>query len=195
MNHAALTTASLVAVLVVQLLDQLEKIVVDLRLVALSYLFLLLSVHVHLCLEHGLAVRGGVLRWPSASTALCGRHGLQGALRDLRRDHRAVRGLLLDRDDNFSVALRFRIGYLRHALPTSGGIFWGMRRSIKVGILLRLVLHLELREERLFELSLLGGAYRLTGNLLHVVDFSAFLMDFLRIIMFSMQNRILIAIP
>ena len=42
--------------------------------------------------------------------------------------------------------------------------------SIQIGIFLRLILHLELREESLFKLCLLRGAYRLAGDLLHVIE-------------------------
>ena len=52
--------------LVVQLFDELEKIVVDLRLIAFSYLFLLFSVDMHLCFEHSLAVWRAMLWWASA---------------------------------------------------------------------------------------------------------------------------------
>ena len=45
-----------------------------------------------------------------------------------------------------------------------------MRWSIQVRIFLRLVLHLELREECLFKLRLLRGANRLPRYLLHVIE-------------------------
>lgn len=167
--HAALT-ASLIAVLVVQLLDELEKIVVDLRLIALGYLFLLFPVDVHLCFEYGLAVGSAVLWWTSSPATLRGGYGLQGALRNLRGDHRAIRSLLFDCDDHFSVALGFGVGGLGHALATRLSVLWGVWWSIQVWIFLRLILHLELREESLFELCLLRGTYRLAGDLLHVIE-------------------------
>ena len=167
--HAAWAT-SLIAVLVVQLFDELEKIVVDLRLVALSYLFLLLPVDMHLCFEHGLAVWRAMLWWASSPTTLRGGYGLQGTLRDLRGHHRAIRSLLFDCDDHFAVALGFGVRGLRHALSTRLSVFWGVWWSIQIGIFLRLILHLELREESLFKLCLLRGAYRLAGDLLHVIE-------------------------
>ena len=168
--HAA-CAASLITVLVVQLFDELEKIVVDLRLVSLSYLFLLFSVDMNLCFEHSLAVWRAMLWRASSSATLRGSYGLQGTLRYLRRDHRAIRSLLFDCDDHFAVALGFGVRGLRHALSnTSLSVFRGVWWSIQIGIFLRLILHFELREESLFKLCLLRGAYRLAGNLLHVIE-------------------------
>ena len=170
LNHPAWTT-SLITVLIVKLLDELKKVVIDLCLIALGYLFLLLSIYMHLRFKHSLAVWISMLWWASSSATLRSSHGLQGTLWDLSWDHRAIGSLLFNRDDHFSVALGFGVSGLGHAAFTTVlSVFRSVRWSIQVGIFLRLILHLELREESLFKLCLLRGAYRLSGHLLHVIE-------------------------
>ena len=169
--------------LIVQLFDQLKEIVIDLGLVTLSDLFLFLPIHMHLRLKHRLAVGCPVRRRTAASTmvmmdgrtpgdtrTLGGRHSLQCPLGYLSRHHGPIRCLLLDSDDHLAVPFRLPVDHFWHAFAATFcvlGCVWG---RVEIGVLLRLVLHLELREEGLFELGLLGRADRLARNLLHVVE-------------------------
>ena len=165
-----------------QLFDQLKEIVIDLGLVTLCDLFLFFPIHMHLSFKHRLAVGCPVRRRAAATTmvmdgrtpgdtrTLGGRHSLQGPLRYLSRHHSPISCLLLDCEDHLAVPFRLPVDHFWHAFAATFcvlGCVWG---RVEIGVLLRLVLHLELREEGLFELGLLGGADRLAGNLLHVVE-------------------------
>lgn len=168
--------------LIVQLFDQFKEIVIDLGLVTLCDLFLFLPIHMHLSFKHRLAVGCPVRRRTATSTmvmdgrtpgdtcTLGGRHSLQGPLRYLSRHHGPIRCLLLDCDDHLAVPFRLPVDHFWHAFAATFCVLGCVRGRVEIGVLLGLVLHLELREEGLFELGLLGGADRLAGDLLHVVE-------------------------
>lgn len=167
------TTSSdtLVAMLVMQFFDQLEQIIIDLRLIPFSYLFLLLSINIHLSLKHGLPV------WSAGtgsrtSAALRSRHGVESTLGHCGRDHGSVGGLLLDSYHDFTISLAFLIDHFRHTTMCVSLLFRGrVWRCVQFWIfILRLVLHLKLRKESLFKLGLFTGADRLPCDLLHVIE-------------------------
>lgn len=141
-----------------QIFDQLEKVVIDLALVAFRNLFLLFSIYVDLGTEHCLAI---------GSTAC---ELVQGSCWDLGWDHCPICCLLLYRNDNLTV-LAWLWVHLRATNIVC--LVRGMWRCVQIRVSLEsglLVLHLELGEEGLLELGLLRRAYRLPWHLLLYVE-------------------------
>ena len=173
LDHTA-AGATLITMLVVQLFNQLEQVVIDLRLISLFYIFLLLSIDMHLRFKHGLTV-WSTGAWSCTATPLCSCHGVESTLRYGSRDHGTISSLLLYSNDDFTIPLAFPINCLRHTASMCSLILMrSVWRSVQVWIftILGLVLHLELCEESLLELCLLARAdwHRLSCDLLGAVE-------------------------